>query len=108
MPPVANIAAATQAGAAHAPGGEPLEYLRALVPFTAEGLVTADKRFGSNRHNPYFTPRALDKLESGLESFDCSNASNPPSPSAAPPCKEQTPLEFRGQRGRFTHVQADK
>ena len=105
---VANVAAATQAGQPTRPGGEPLEYLRALVPFMPEGLVVADKRFGSNRHNPYFSPRALDKLASGLEAFDCRNESNPQKPAAAPPCKEQAPLEFRGQRGRFTHVEADR
>lgn len=105
---LANIAAATQAGQPTRPGGRPLEYLRALVPFTAEGMVTAEKRFGSNRHNPYFLPRALDNLKAGLEAFDCRNASNPDSPQAAPPCREQAPLEFRGQRRAFAHVEADR
>lgn len=105
---IANVAAATQAAQPTRPGGEPLEYLRALVPFTAEGMATADRRFGSNRHNPYFAPRGLDKLASGLEAFDCRNESNPQKPQAAPPCGEQAPLEFRGERRRFTHVEADR
>ena len=105
---LANLAAATQGAAPPSPGAEPLRYLRALVPFTAEGMVAADKRFGSNRHNPYFSPRALDKLKSGLESFDCRNESNPEKPQPARPCREQEPLEFRGERRAFTRVEADR
>ena len=60
----ANIAAATQGAEPPRAGGEPLHYLRALVPFTAEGLA-ADKRFGTNRHNPYFLPGGLEKLATG-------------------------------------------
>jgi virulence factor Mce-like protein len=105
---LSNVAAATQGATPTSPGAEPLRYLRALVPFTAEGMVAADKRFGSNRHNPYFAPRALDKLKSGLEAFDCRNESNPAKPQPAPPCREQEPLEFRGERRAFTRVEADR
>jgi virulence factor Mce-like protein len=104
----ANVAAATQAGQPTRPGGKPLEYLRALVPFTFEGMVARSQRLGSNRHNPYFAPRALDKLLTGLESFDCRNASSPEQPQPAPACKEQAPLDFRGKRRLFTHVEADR
>ena len=103
----ADVAAATQGVERQVAGGPPLHYLRALVPFTAEGLVAYDKRLGSNRHNPYLLPRGLDKLKTGLESFDCQNVSNPGN-EPAPPCKPQTPLLFRGERNAFPHVKADR
>ncbi len=78
----ANVAAATEAAAPPAGGGAPIHYLRALVPFTAEGLVAADERFGTNRHNPYFLPGALEKLGEQLETFDCRNVGQPVHPRA--------------------------
>jgi hypothetical protein len=87
-------------------GGPPLHYLRALVPFTSEGLIAYDKREGTNRHNPYLLPRALDKLAQGLESFDCSNVNNPSAGEPAPPCRVQQPLDFQGRRTAYPHVQA--
>lgn len=103
----AGLAAATQGSERTGPGKEPVHYLRALVPLTAEGFLVFDKRPGSNRSNPYFAPRALDKLAQGLESFDCSNASNPVAPQPAPPCRVQEPLEFRGERNAFPQVKRD-
>ncbi|HWH44717.1 MAG TPA: MlaD family protein [Thermoleophilaceae bacterium] len=99
----AGIAASTQASERTTPDSEPIHYLRALVPFTQEGNVSADRRLGSNRHNPYFAPRALDKLAEGLESFSCDNAANPGG-QPAPPCREQRPIEFDGRRLAFPHV----
>jgi len=103
----ANLAAATQGERPSAADGEPLHYLRALVPFTAEGFVAADQRYGSNRHNPYMHPRALDRLPEGLEAIDCSNEGNPGPPSPAPPCVVQEPLEFRGRSTAYPQVKAD-
>jgi phospholipid/cholesterol/gamma-HCH transport system substrate-binding protein len=104
----ADVAAANQAVQTQVASGPPLHYLRALVPFTSEGLVAYDQRLGTNRHNPYLAPRGLDKLKTGLESFDCQNTSNPGSGDAAPPCKVQTPLLFRGERNAFPHIKADR
>jgi hypothetical protein len=95
---------ALQASTPAVPGGPPVHYLRALVPFTSEGLVAWDKREGTNRHNPYFLPRALDKLAQGLESFDCANTGNPSAGEAAPPCKVQKPLDFQGRSTAYPHV----
>jgi virulence factor Mce-like protein len=104
----ASLAAATEAEKPAAAGAGPLHYLRALVPFTAEGLVVAKERFGSNRHHPYALPRALDKLAGGLESIDCSNEGNPSPPGqAAPPCKVAAPLEFRGRATRYPQIRRD-
>ena len=89
-------------------GGPPVHYLRALVPFTSESLVTWDKRPATNRHNPYPVPRWLDQLAQGLDSFDCENTGNTPTPDAAPPCKVQTPPRFQGRATAYPHVQADK
>ncbi|MFL5886517.1 MAG: MlaD family protein [Thermoleophilaceae bacterium] len=93
-----------QAATPAEPGGPPIHYLRALVPFTSEGLVAYDKREGTNRHNPYLAPEALNKLASGLESFDCSNTGNPSAGEAAPPCLVQKPFEFEGKATAYPHV----
>jgi virulence factor Mce-like protein len=102
---IANLAASTQGAQAPAPGERPIHYIRALVPFTAEGLAVQSRRYGTNRHNPYLVPLALLKLSSGLESFDCQNVNNPGSGEPAPPCKVQQPLEFQGRRTAYPHVE---
>ena len=76
MAATAGIAAATQGVERQGAGTAPIHYLRALVPFTSEGLVAADERFGTNRHNPYLLPGALEKLDTQLEAFDCRNTEN--------------------------------
>jgi virulence factor Mce-like protein len=101
---IGNLASSTQASERPAGDQPPLHYLRALVPFTAEGLVAEDKRFGTNRHNPYLLPMALLKLKDGLDSFDCSNQGNPGSGQPAPPCRVQHPLGFQGNTRAFPHV----
>jgi virulence factor Mce-like protein len=102
---VANLAASTQGAQAPAPGEAPLHYIRALVPFTGEGLAVQSRRYGTNRHNPYLVPLALLKLGSGLESFDCQNTGNPGSGEPAPPCKVQQPLSFQGRQTAYPHVE---
>ncbi|HYH58974.1 MAG TPA: MlaD family protein [Thermoleophilaceae bacterium] len=102
---LAGIASSTQSAAPPVGGGEPIHYLRALVPFTAEGLVAASERFGTNRHNPYHLPGALEKLDTGLESFDCSNTDNRSVPATqAPPCVVAPNLEFQGRSTRFPQL----
>ena len=103
----AGVAAATQWQLPSAADGEPLHVLRALVPFIAEGFVVAPERFGSNRHNPYFRPRALDKLTTQLEAIDCENVDNQPAPEPAPPCVVQEPLDFRGRKTAFPQIRKD-
>ncbi len=101
----ANVAAATQYAESPAGGGTPIHVLRALVPFTAEGLVAADERFGTNRHNPYFLPGALEKLDTQLETFDCRNADNRSlAGQEAPPCVVAPNLEFQGRATRFPQL----
>src|SRR5436305_4272046 len=102
----AGLAAAAQASTP-AGASEPLHYLRVLAPFTSEGAVTQAKRLGSNRHNPYFLPLALNRLKKGLLSFDCSNVHNPAF-EPAPPCLVQPPLHFRGRATAYPHVHKDK
>jgi len=102
----ANLAAATQGAERPSAGAEPIHYIRALVPFTAEGAVVQDRRYGTNRHNPYFLPMGMLKLgEGGLESFDCQNTGNPGGGEPAPPCKVQQPLRFQGRRTAFPRVE---
>jgi hypothetical protein len=102
---ITNLAASTEATQAPAAGAAPLHYIRTLVPFTAEGLAVQSRRYGTNRHNPYFVPLALLKLGSGLESFDCQNTGNPGSGEPAPPCKVQQPLDFQGRQTAYPHVE---
>jgi len=102
---LAGISAATQAAQRPQGGGPPIHYLRALVPVSGEGLVAAEERFGTNRHNPYFLPGALEKLDSQLEAFDCRNEGNDSPPGAsAPPCVVSPNLEFQGRRTRFPQL----
>jgi phospholipid/cholesterol/gamma-HCH transport system substrate-binding protein len=103
----AALAASTQGSERPGPGLDPIHYIRALVPFTAEGLEVQGQRYGTNRHNPYLLPMGLLKLgpNSPLDSFDCSNTGNPGSGEAAPPCKVQQPLLFQGRRTAFPHVE---
>ena len=95
-----NVAAATQA-TFRSPGAEQaLHYLRVLIPITSEAVVAQPRRFPSNRHNPYPAPRALEKLATGLESFDCSHTTEP--------CTVQAPPAVEGGGGKqFPRLQAD-
>jgi phospholipid/cholesterol/gamma-HCH transport system substrate-binding protein len=106
----ANLAASTE-GVARTPGdAHPLHYVRTLIPFSNEGLVTYPHRLPSNRHNPYFAPGGLANLASGLEAFDCANTGNPQQgiPSiSVPPCKAQGPIQFRGLSSSFPHLERD-
>jgi phospholipid/cholesterol/gamma-HCH transport system substrate-binding protein len=101
---VASFASALQAKAPAQATGEPLHHLRALVPFLSEGLTVYDQRQGANRYNPYPLPRWLDKLPTGLDSYDCSHTSNPSSGGPAPPCREQEHFRFQGRSTAFTQV----
>ena len=101
----AGVAAATQGVERQGAGTEPIHYLRALVPFTLEGLVASDERFGTNRHNPYLLPGALEKLGTQLEAYDCRNTENSSPPGAqAPPCVVAPNLEFQGRSTRFPQL----
>jgi virulence factor Mce-like protein len=81
---------------------------RSLIPFGPEGFVFESRRFGTNRHNAYFKPRWLDKLAEGLESGDCRHVGNRSFPGTmAPPCKLQSPLEFRGRATQYPQIRRD-
>ena len=106
---LANVSAATQASERPQGGGPAIHYLRAIVPVTAEGSVAADERFGTNRHNPYFLPGALEKLDEQLETFDCRNEGNQSPPGAsAPPCVVSPKLEFQGRATRFPQLRKER
>jgi hypothetical protein len=100
----AGLASSTQASERQSAGGPRLHYIRALVPFTAEGLVVNGRRYGTNRHNPYLRPMGMLKLRGGLDSFDCQNVNNPGSGQPTPPCRVQKPLLFQGRRTAYTRV----
>jgi virulence factor Mce-like protein len=107
----ANVAATNQASVPKAGGGVQ-HLLRVLVPLTNEDLLGAAQREPSNRHNPYFAPRGLDQLSSGLPSWDCRNTSNgvnvPPIGSAPTSCKVMSPWTFGGQTRQYPHLERSK
>ena len=105
----AKAAAASQGSLPDPITGAPVHYLRVLPPIGAESVAIWSQRLGSNRHNPYDLPRSLDKLSSGLESFDCQNAGNLAVPllSAAPPCRVAPSLSFPGSSSAYPHLQPD-
>lgn len=100
----AGLGASLQATAPTEAGGDRLHYLRALVPFTSEGLQVYEERLGTNRHNPYPRRGWLRRLPQGLESWDCTHTGNQGSPEPAPPCVEQKPVEFQGRTQAFTQL----
>jgi ABC-type transporter Mla subunit MlaD len=102
---LSSFSAALQASAPVQSTGEPLHYLRALVPFLPEGLQVYAQRIGSNRYNPYPFPGWLRELPQGLKSFACTHTGNPgPPDQAAPPCVEQKQVTFQGSSKAFTRV----
>jgi phospholipid/cholesterol/gamma-HCH transport system substrate-binding protein len=109
----ANVAAATNAFTLGA-DGNPVHYLRTLIPLNNEGPVGYPARLPSNRHNAYLAPGAQDNyLHGGLRAFDCRNLGNPatvpvaPPGTGAPPCLVQAPWTFRGATRAFSHVERD-
>jgi virulence factor Mce-like protein len=103
-----NGASATQ-WSTKTPGGLDYHYLRFLPPLINENVFGLRRRLASNRHNAYFAPRAIEKLATGLESFDCRNTSNPQTlpivgTSGTVPCREQAPFRVRGQLLQYPHV----
>jgi phospholipid/cholesterol/gamma-HCH transport system substrate-binding protein len=105
----AKAAAATQGALPDPVTGAPVHYLRVLPPLSAETLGVWGQRLGSNRHNPYDLPGSLEKLATGLESFDCQNAGHASVPGldAAPPCKTAPPLAFRGSTSAYPQLERD-
>ena len=104
---ISGLAAGTQGSVNKDASGQPLHYVRVVVPFTSEGAATQGQRLGSNRHNPYFLPLALNRLKQGLLSFDCQNVGNPAF-DPAPPCLEQPHLLFRGRATAYPHIRKDR
>jgi phospholipid/cholesterol/gamma-HCH transport system substrate-binding protein len=88
--------------------GRRRHFFRSLIPFSPEGFVGAEERFGTNRHNPYLKPRWLDDLATGLEAIDCGNVGHDSPPGTqAPPCKLQAPTAFRGRRTAYPQIRRD-
>jgi phospholipid/cholesterol/gamma-HCH transport system substrate-binding protein len=104
---LANLASITQDPEQPFAGARALRNLRVVVPITSETPVVQDNRLGSNRHNPYLLPRAMDRLAQGLESIDCRHEGNPRT-DPAPPCVVAPPLRFQGRTTQYPHVQADR
>jgi phospholipid/cholesterol/gamma-HCH transport system substrate-binding protein len=85
--------------------GLPRHFFRTIIPLSPEGVVGAEERFGTNRHNPYVKPGWLNDLATGLEAIDCENTGNAsPEGTQAPPCKVQAPTPFRGRSTAYPQL----
>ena len=106
----ANLAASLQATTTN-PDGTKQHYLRALIPITNESFYGQTTRPGSNRHNAYPAPGALNDLPTGsFKALDCNNTANggpPPILGAAPPCVVQAPWAFGGKTATYPQVTRD-
>jgi phospholipid/cholesterol/gamma-HCH transport system substrate-binding protein len=104
----ANLAASLQATTTN-PDGTKQHYLRALIPLTNESFYGQSARLGSNRHNAYPAPGALnDLLGGGFKALDCNNQGKantiPPLLGTPPPCVVQSPWTFQGRTATFPQV----
>ena len=105
---ISSVASSFQGKVAQTAGGEPIHYLRALVPISAEAAVTQTERYGSNRHNPYPLPGYMNRLRTFEQAFDCRNTANPVAPDDTPPCEVQPPFRFRGKATQFPRLRPDR
>lgn len=104
---LANTAAVVQGTL---PNGK--HFPRVLGPLNNQTIGGARTQYGSNRTNPYPSPRWLDDMaKGGIKAFDCGNVNNPNTipllNGSPPPCITQTAPTFQGQTRQFTHVQKD-
>ncbi|MFL5782870.1 MAG: MlaD family protein [Thermoleophilaceae bacterium] len=104
---ISSVASTFEAKQAQQAGGEPIHYLRALVPISSEAAVTQAKRHGSNRHNPYPLPGYMNRLRTFEQAFDCRNTANPVAPDSTPPCEVQPLFHFRGKATSFPRLKPD-
>jgi phospholipid/cholesterol/gamma-HCH transport system substrate-binding protein len=107
----ANLASALQATTTNADGTRQ-HYLRTLIPITNESLYGQSSRPGTNRHNAYPAPGALEALAHGepLEALDCRNAGRGGIPSllgSPPPCVVQQPWTFQGRTATYPQVRRE-
>jgi phospholipid/cholesterol/gamma-HCH transport system substrate-binding protein len=107
----ANLASALQATTKN-PDGTSQHYLRTLIPITNEGFYGQSSRPGTNRHNAYPAPGALEALLHGgsYKALDCDNTHNGGIPSllgSAPPCVVQQPWTFQGRTATYPQVQRE-
>jgi phospholipid/cholesterol/gamma-HCH transport system substrate-binding protein len=105
---LAKLGAATN-GVIERSDGSRVNYLRSIIPFTNEVLVGYTERPGTNRHQPYFRPGGLARInDNGYQAFDCENLGNPtPIPvigtGGPPDCLFQHPWRFQDRPLSFPH-----
>lgn len=87
-----NVTASTNGRArriaAAAPEGDPIHYLRASSSLSPQGLAYYPRALGQTRSNAYMAPNGLDRLASGLLSFETGSCANG---DPAPPAQEGSP-----------------
>jgi hypothetical protein len=99
------------AGVARQFDGTLLHYVRGIPTITPEQAYGYPTRLSSNRYNPYIRPGGLTDLYSGYgyKSFNCSHVSKDGGRFAfsgrSPPCLEQPPWEFDGEKRSYPHVE---
>ena len=109
----ANLGVAT---AARTEPSDPRAKGHYLRQFGAQGLETVaihPNRLASNRGNAYINPLGIVGPEGAqnfiLPSFDCDNTGGEKPPGtgtpAQPACREQDPIDFKGNTGLFPHIE---
>lgn len=72
----ATLARQTQVIEKNAPDHDPTHFLRVTAPLGPQGLAYYPRALGQTRQNAYMAPGGLDRLASGLLSYDTSSCSN--------------------------------
>ncbi|UTI66732.1 MlaD family protein [Paraconexibacter antarcticus] len=88
--------------------GRVQHYANGIITLWNESIGGWVRRLPSNRGNTYPKPGFLDKIATGLESFDCRHVHNPnylPPFGGTPPCITQGPWTFNGERRYYPTLQ---
>lgn len=87
-----NVTASTNGRARkiteNAPVGDPIHFIRASSSLSPQGLAYYPRALGQTRSNSYMAPGGLDRLSSGLLSYETSSCSNG---DPAPPAQVGSP-----------------
>jgi phospholipid/cholesterol/gamma-HCH transport system substrate-binding protein len=109
----ANVTATTNGRnrkvAEAAPLGDPIHYLRATSSLSPQGLGYYPRALGQTRSNAYMAPNGLDRLASGLLSYDTRTCSNgDPAPPAQTGSPELVELAVLGEQFAFRTTGGDR
>jgi virulence factor Mce-like protein len=108
-----NVTAATSGRSPNlnpsAPESDPIHYLRASSSLSPQGLAYYPRALGQTRSNPYMAPGGLDRLASGLLSFETRTCANgDPAPPAQTGDPELVELAVLAEQFAFRTTGGDR